>query len=113
MSRHAPQDLSGRTLSVDVAANPRVPWTHGWVAFEVLRRAPGQTLTFEEYRSRLFNPSEEIVELVARVRGVANAFQDLKHIRCDIYRRTVRVTPQLDDESFNIHRCSEGQRSKR
>jgi hypothetical protein len=113
MPRNARRDLSGRTLAVDVPANPRVPWTHGWVAFEVLRRAPGQTLTFEEYTRRLLNPSAEIVELAARVTGATNAFQDLKHIRCDIYRRAVRVTPPLNESWFDVHRCSEGRRSKR
>ena len=112
MPRQRAEDLSGRTLRVVVSANPRVPLTHGWVAFEVLRLAPGRTLTFEEYEHRLFNPSAEIVEIAARVRGVPNAYQDLKHIRCDIYRRSVRVTPELEESWFNVHRCSDGRRTK-
>lgn len=111
MTRHRAEDLAGRTLTVDVPSNPRVPWTHGWVAFEVLRLAPGGTLTFEEYEHRLFNPSKEIADLSSRVRGVPNAYQNLKHIRCDIYRRSVRVTPQLEESWFAVHRCSDGRRT--
>ena len=87
-------------------ANPRVPYTHGWLAFEVLRRSPGQTLRFEEYEHRLFNPSAEIAALAAKIPGVPNAYQHLKHIRCDIYRGAVRVTPELPPEWFAVRRCS-------
>lgn len=79
-------DLSGTQLRVaaDVRTNPRVPNTHGWLAFEVLRRAPGGTLSFDEYNKRLFHPAEEIRTLAKRIPGVPNAYQDLRHLRHDI-----------------------------
>jgi hypothetical protein len=52
-------DLEGRTLTIVkefLDHNPRRPRTHGWVAFEILRRAPGGSLRFEEYASPLFDP---------------------------------------------------------
>jgi hypothetical protein len=106
-------DLAGRTLSVAGEfrdQNPRRPHTHGWVAFEILRRAEGGTLRFETYADRLFDPDPEILTLAARVRGQANAFQDLKHIRCDIYRGAVKVSPPLDEEWYATERCSPGSR---
>ena len=104
-------DLAGRRLRVAhefLHRNPRRPNTHGWVAFEVLRRAPGGTMKFEQYAEALFDPTPEIMELARSVRGVPNAFQDLKHIRCDIYRQAVLVEPQLDESWFRINRCSPG-----
>ena len=104
-------DLEGRRLTLKREfhdANPRRPHTHGWVALEVLRRAPGCTLTFEEYRHRLFNPSDEILALSAGVEGRSAAFADLKHIRCDIYRRVVTVDPPLDEFWYQTNRCSAG-----
>ena len=92
-------DLSGR--------NPRRPWTHGWVAFEVLRRAGGE-LSFEAYEQLLFDPAEEILDLARRVPGQLNAFQDIKHIRCDIYRRAVLVNPRLPLSWYERSRCSLG-----
>jgi hypothetical protein len=79
-------DLAGRTLRIadHVDGNPRQPYTHGWLAFEILRRADGGTLRFEEYRRRLFHPSPEISGIAIEIPGVRNAFQDLKHIRHDI-----------------------------
>jgi hypothetical protein len=109
MTRHRAEDLAGRTLSVEPRhqyENPRRPWTHGWLAFEVLRRSPRGTLRFEEYERRLFDPSAEIAELARRIPGVPNAYQDVKHIRCDIARGTVRVTPDLPADWFRVRRCS-------
>jgi hypothetical protein len=71
--------------------NPRVPYTHGWLAFEVLRRAEGGTLTFEEYYRRLFAPCSEIAKLAEAIPGVPNAYQDLRHIRHDIAHGRVVV----------------------
>ena len=96
-------DLEGRILTTAdelLDHNPRVPGTHGWLAFEVLRLAGGK-LTFEEYAHRLFHPAAEIAELAKDIPGQPNAFQHLKHIRCDIYRRTVKVQPPLPPEWFN------------
>jgi len=106
---HRGKDLEGRTLSVAPqhrAANPRVPNTHGWLAFEVLRRAANQQLTAAEYERRLFHPGSEIAELAKTIPGNTDAYQDLKHIRCDISRGTVRVEPNLAKEWFDISRCS-------
>lgn len=105
------QDLAGRALSVSPEwrdRNPRRPYTHGWLAFEVLRRAPGGRLSFEEYDRRLFDPEPEIMQLAAVVPGQPHAFQDLKHIRCEIYRRCVIVTPRLSLEWYQRSRCSAG-----
>jgi hypothetical protein len=107
---HRGQDLSGRTLVVAPeyrAANPRREHSHGWLAFEVLRRATGQQLTAEEYERRLFNPPPDIAELAQRISGERNAYQDLKHIRCDISQGRVHVTPPLDPEWYSIERCAE------
>jgi hypothetical protein len=86
-------ELRGKVLRIAPevlrAGNPRRPLTHGWLAFEVLRRAEGGVLPFEEYRERLFNPSSEIQELARRIPGVPNAYQDLLHIRHDIGRGRV------------------------
>ena len=58
-------DLIGRRLAVPPEfrdQNPRRPYTHGCVPFEVLRRAPGGSLLFEEYAIRLLRPNREILE---------------------------------------------------
>jgi hypothetical protein len=90
-------ELRGKVLciapEVRRAGNPRRPFTHGWLAFEILRRAEGGVLSFEEYCERLFNPSPEIQEFARRIPGVPNAYQDLKHIRHDI--RLGRVSVEL------------------
>ena len=109
MSRDRGSDLDGRTLSVAPehrAANPRRPNTHGWLAFEVLRRATGQRLLAEEYERRLFNPSTDIESLAPHIPGIRGAYQDLKHIRCDIARAHVVVEPPLPQEWFDMVRCS-------
>lgn len=101
-------DLAGRTLRVadpHRGANPRLPNTHGWLAFEVLRRAPRQELTAEEYERRLFSPSHDIETIARDVPGVRNAYQDLKHIRCDIARGHVTVSPPLPSEWYQLSRC--------
>ena len=81
-------DLRGKRLRIAPhvlrEGNPRRPDTHGWLAFEVLRRAEGGTLRFEDYERRLFSPAPDIALLAARIPGVPNAYQDLKHIRHDI-----------------------------
>jgi uracil-DNA glycosylase len=105
------EDLADRRLTVAPEfrdRNPRRPHTHGWVAFEVLRRAPGGSLSFEDYSRRLFRPESEIRALAEKVPGQTNAFRDLKHIRCDIYRGAVRVEPPLPRAWFDIQRCSPG-----
>jgi hypothetical protein len=110
-SRSRGQDLADRTLSIAPEwrdRNPRRPNTHGWVAFEVLRRAQGGTLSLEEYDRRLYDPELEILQLAAAVKGKVNDFQDLRHIRCDIYRRCVIVTPRLPLEWYQRSRCSAG-----
>lgn len=88
-------ELRGRTLRIAPRilkeGNPRQPNTHGWLAFEVLRRAEGGTLPFEEYGRRLFNPDAEIRALAKRIPGVPNAYQDIKHIRHDIRHGRVYV----------------------
>lgn len=66
------------------SGNPRRPNTHGWLAFEVLRRSEGCVLPFEEYMKRLFNPSQEIDRLAKLIPGVPNAYQDLRHLRHDV-----------------------------
>ena len=104
-------DLRGRTLAVTkdwLEQNPRRPFTHGWLAFEVLRRAPGGTLSFEEYEQGLFFPDEQIEELAKQIPGVEDAYQDLKHIRCDVFRGTVVVSPPLERTWFATERCSGG-----
>lgn len=104
-------DLEDRALIVAEEfrdQNPRRPNTHGGLAFEVLRRAPGGSLRFEEYARRLFNPHPEIQALAKAIPGQANGFQHFKHIRCDVYRRAVRVEPPLPDEWHYVHRCSSG-----
>jgi hypothetical protein len=83
-----------------------MPYTHGWLAFEVLRRSTNQQLTAIEYERRLFHPSPEILDLEKKIPGVRGAYQDLKHIRCDIFRGAVLVEPQLPKEWFNVRRCS-------
>jgi hypothetical protein len=109
MSRNRGEDLRGRRLSVAVkhrGENPRRPNTHGWLAFEVLRQSVGQSLPADEYERRLFSPSIRIAEMAREVRGARNAFQDLKHIRCDIYRGHVNVEPPLPSSWFQTVRCS-------
>ena len=87
--------LSGKRLrivdKVIRSGNPRVPHTHGWLAFEVLRRAEGGTLLFEEYQRRLFHPAPEIREESSRIPGVKDAYQHLKHIKHDIAKGRVVV----------------------
>ena len=87
--------LSGKRLrivdQVFRSGNPRVPHTHGWLAFEVLRRADGGTLLFEEYRQRLVQPSLDIREEANRIRGAKDAYQDLRHIKHDIAKGRVVV----------------------
>lgn len=104
-------DLEGRILSVAPEfrdRNPRRPNTHGWVAFEVLRRAPGGSLGFRDYANRLFHPDPEIQALARQVPGEAGAYQNYKHIRCDIFRGAVRVDPPLPGDWFAVQRCSPG-----
>jgi hypothetical protein len=91
--------------------NPRRPFTHGWLAFEVLRRAPGGTLRFEGYAQRLFEPDREIRALAKVIPGQRDAYQDLKHIRCDIYRGTVEVDPPLAAGWYHVERCSGGRKA--
>ena len=102
------KDLEGRVLTVAPeyrAANPRVPYTHGWLAFEILRRATKQQLTTTEYERRLYNPEPTITALAARIPGVRDAYQNLKHIRCDIARGAVLVSPSLPEAWFKLSRC--------
>ena len=109
----AATDLEGRRLTIIAEfrnSNPRRPWTHGWLAFEVLRRAPGGSLPFEDYAKQLFEPSPEIQEMAERISGQPNAYQHFKHIRCDIYRDMVRVDPPLSEEWYRVKRCSGGSR---
>ncbi len=104
------KDLKGRQLSVAphwLEENPRRPNTWGYVAFEVLRRAPRGILPFEEYERRLFNPDAPIRELAASLRGTST-YQDLKHIRCDIKRGCVLVDPPLPPVWYEVERCSGG-----
>ena len=104
------EDLEGRRLTIASEfqhQNPRRPRTHGWLAFEVLKRAGG-SLTFEEYRQRLFNPDPDIRALAKSIPGEPNAYQHFKHIRCDIYRRAVRVDPSLPESWYKVERCSSG-----
>lgn len=108
MDRRRGRDLEGRTLSVAPrhrAANPRHPKTHGWLAFEVLRRSPGQQLDAAEYERRLFDPSPDIVALAKEIPGQRNAYQNLKHIRCDIARGAVLVSPPLPRAWRRLARC--------
>jgi hypothetical protein len=104
-------DLEGRQLTIRSefrGKNPRRPFTHGWLAFEVLQRAEGGTLRFEEYARRLFDPEPAIVSLAEKIPGQPKAYQHYKHIRCDIFRGIVRVEPALPDEWFLVQRCSAG-----
>lgn len=104
-------DLEGRQLTLAAEFrdhNPRRPRTHGWLALEVLRRAPGGSLRFEDYARRLFDPDEEIRALARTIPGQADAYQHFKHIRCDIYRAAVQVSPPLPDEWYTVRRCSPG-----
>lgn len=106
-------DLESRRLTLAPEfrdQNPRQPHTHGWLALEVLRRAPGGTMPFAEYARQLFDPEDDIRTLARTIPGQVNAYQHLKHIRCDIYRRWVTVSPQLPDEWYLTHRCSSGTR---
>ena len=109
-------DLEGKTLKIADEfrrQNPRRPGTHGWLAFEVLLRAPGGSLRFEEYARRLFNPDAEIQALATTIGGQRNAYQHFKHIRCDIFRRTVQVDPPLPEEWFHKVHGSSGTRPYR
>lgn len=109
MATHRGKDLDGRVLSVapeHQAANPRRPYTHGWLAFEILRRAPNQQLTAAEYERRLYNPDAQISEFAKAIPGVADAYQNLKHIRCDISRGSVLADPPLPRSWFALSRCS-------
>lgn len=104
-------DLEGRQLTLATefqTHNPRRPGTHGWLALEVLRRARGGSLRFEDYAGRLFNPDEEIRALARTISGEADAYQHFKHIRCDIFRAVVRVSPPMPDEWYTVRRCSPG-----
>ena len=65
-------------------------------------------MSFEAYAARLFDPDPEIDRLAKTIRGVANAYQDFKHIRCDIYRGVVSVDPSLPAEWYDVIRCSPG-----
>ena len=108
MPNYRGKDLEGRVLIVAPqhrAANPRVPFTHGWLAFEILRRASQQQLTAIEYERRLYNPEPAIAELAAKIPGVRDAYQDLKHIRCDIWRGAVIADPPLTPEWHRLSRC--------
>jgi hypothetical protein len=108
MERRRGQDLEGRTLSVAPdhrAANPRQPNSHGWLAFEVLRRSPEQQLSAAEYERRLFDPSPDIAALARLIPGQRDAYQNLKHIRCDISRGTVHVSPPLPRAWYRLARC--------
>ncbi|MHB1298650.1 MAG: hypothetical protein ACYC0B_09005 [Gemmatimonadaceae bacterium] len=103
-------DLAGRILTVAAkyrASNPRREFSHGWVAFEVLRRAPGQQLKADEYERRLFDPSPDIIALAQQVAGQPGAYMDLKHIRCDIAKGRVDVEPPLSAEWCSMARCGD------
>jgi hypothetical protein len=65
-------------------------------------------LPFEEYEREHFEPAPAIRELARTVNGKPDGFADLKHIRCDIYRRVVLVDPPLDEQWYQTHRCSAG-----
>jgi hypothetical protein len=109
MSNNRGKDLAGRALRVAPkyrSANPRAPYTHGWLAFEILRRAPNQQLTLAEYASQLFHPTAEIHAHAEQIPGLPDGYQDLKCIRCDIYRGTVLVEPRLSNDWFGVSRCS-------
>ena len=104
-------DLEGRKLTIVSefrSRNPRRPGTHGWLAFEVLRRAPKGSLSFMSYAAQLFDPDPEIRELAKSIPGEPNAFQHFKHIRCDISRGAVDVEPPLPAEWYKMERCSSG-----
>jgi len=111
MTIPAAPDLEGRQLTIGPEfrdQNPRRPNTHGWLAFEVLRRAPRGTLRFREYATRLYQPGAEIARLAKAIPGQPNAYQHFKHIRCDIFRGVVHVNPPLPDEWYRVERCSKG-----
>ena len=104
-------DLEGRTLRIAEEfkdRNPRRPYTHGWLAFEVLRRAPGGKLSFNSYAHRLFEPDAEIRNLAKSIPGEPDAYQHFKHIRCDISRGVVLVEPPLGPDWYKVRRCSNG-----
>ena len=116
MTKSRGMDLDGHVLTVALkhrAENPRRPNTHGWLAFEVLRRAAGQRLSAAEYARRLFSPDEDIRRLALKIPGVPNAYQDLKHIRCDIYRGNVEVEPSLPREWYAVIRCTASRKARR
>ena len=73
--------------------------SHGWLAFEVLRRAEGGTLSYEEYRRRLFDPEPEIRDLARQIGGAPDAYQSLKHIRWDIRHGSVVAEARPDTPS--------------
>jgi serine/threonine protein kinase len=89
------RELRGKVLRIAPevlqSGNPRRPFTHGWLAFEILYRAGDGSLPFDEYRRRLFHPAPEIRTLAAQIPGVPNGYQDLKHIRHDIKHGRVLV----------------------
>jgi hypothetical protein len=61
----------------------------------------------------LFEPDPEIQNLSRTIPGQPNAYQDFKHIRCDIFRRVVRVDPPLPETWYRVRRCSDGSRPYR
>ena len=77
--------FAGTTLEIapHVKGNPRRPGTHGWLAFEVLRRGGGR-MTFEEYEKRLRQPSPDIAQLAATIPGEKNGYQHFRHVRHDV-----------------------------
>jgi serine/threonine protein kinase len=81
-------ELEGRVLSIKPEVlrqgNPRRPFTHGWLAFEILLRDGDGRMPFDEYRKRLFDPGPEIRSLAKQIPGEPDAYQNLKHIRHDI-----------------------------
>jgi len=112
----AAPDMEGRQLTIVPEfrdQNPRRPNTHGWLAFEVLRRAPSGSLRFRAYATRLYHPDDEIARLAKAIPGQTNAYQDFKHIRCDVYRGVVCVDPPLPNEWYTVERCSKGTRPHR
>lgn len=94
---HVPwaSELAGRVLRIAPevlrAGNPRRPYTHGWLAFEVLLRSEEGALAVDEYCRRLFHPAPDIRSLARQIPGVPDAYQDLKHIRHDIRHGRVLV----------------------
>ena len=100
--------FTGKLLRIapDVMAegNPRVPQTHGWLAFEVLRRAGGR-LSYEEYVQRLRNPSPDIAALAKTIPGVPNAYQRLAHLRKDVRLGRILVEDS-DNQSDGLGNAS-------